>query len=246
MKKMQQCIATIALLSMLSACNNDKPSSDGVFTKINKNEGSSIKSKKHNKTIVDLKSSQEEQTNKEVIIISKKNDKVNTIQKQTPSQQNIVKITSNKIEEQTVKTNINSNFNIQIDKDDIELVKIISILETQYNKEKQNALEFYTKKMTELDNNFIKQLDDAKNNLNTVSSKFNSKCKIFTTSNIEQCNKMKNIIDDSTNIVAKGDFEIKNILSSMKKNKHKELTSLEVEFQKSVLDAKNEYIFSKD
>ncbi len=135
------------------------------------------------------------------------------------------------------------SFNIDIDENNKELVDAVEELKQNYEDKILTINKFYSDKKNELENNFQKKVDDAKHNLLSLVKKFEEKCKVFTSKNITHCKSLKQTIEESRNIIDKGDYELKIMREKMIESQEKELASEQVLFQKSILNLKNSFIY---
>lgn len=144
----------------------------------------------------------------------------------------------------TVNTSNSSiSFSIDIDDTNKELVEAVENLKENYNSKIVKINKFYHDKKNELENNFQKKVNDAKDNLSTLVNTFEQKCKIFNSENITHCKSLKNTIEESRNIIDKGDYELKIMREKLNKSQEQELASELILFQKNLLNIKNSFIY---
>lgn len=228
---------------LLTACSD---SSDQKFTKVKDSENQNIVSKE-----IPIKKTEQEKVPSEEKNISspkkptyekqKETLQVNIIAENKDTDLKNIDIEKNK-EESTIMESTGVDYSIKIDENNIELVNAVKKLTSIYSKKVKDIKSFYKDKRLELDTNYVDVVNTSRKNLETLTSKFKNDCSIFTKENIKICNKLKLTIDESRNVVEKGDYEIINMRKKMEISEKRELAAELITLQKRILVAKNSFI----
>lgn len=189
--------------------------------------------------------SNDEKEKHEIDILTKKNELINDKSEDTA----IVKVeegvsNSNNLEDEDFK-NILKEIQIDINENDSELKKMIITIKESYSERIKNTKKFYNEKRKRIDDEFNLKIKKAENDLSELSNKFKESCELFTVNNLSECNKMKSRIDDAETIIYKDRTEIDRYIKKVNATEFKDLETIKINFQKTVLDAKKSYILSK-
>ena len=137
------------------------------------------------------------------------------------------------------------DFKIEINKKDVELIKIVENIRAVYLNNKISIENYYSNKKVEINNTFNITLQNAKNTIDDINLKYKDECFLFTSKNIDRCNEMKNKKEMSENIIYKDSTELDRVIKNIERLEIKELGAIKISFQKNILNAKESFILSR-